>query len=71
MTEILLKVALITINLTPNSPIVAINFLSVTFLPRCMVHDLLCPPFERRETYCFSLIFSSASASSQQSLSGP
>ena len=37
---------------------------------------LLCLPFERRETYCFSLIFSSASsssssASSQRSLSGP
>ena len=34
----------------------------------------LCLPFERRETYCFSLIFSSASASSsassQRSLSG-
>jgi hypothetical protein len=24
------------------------------------VHMLLCLPFERRETYCFSLIFSSA-----------
>ena len=32
---------------------------------------LLCLPFERRETYCFSLIFSSTSASSQRSLSGP
>jgi hypothetical protein len=37
---------------------------------------LLCLPFEWRETYCFSLIFSSASsaspsASSQWSLSGP
>jgi hypothetical protein len=38
---------------------------------------LLCLPFERRETYCFSLIFSSSasasssSASSQRSLSGP
>jgi hypothetical protein len=39
----------------------------------------LCLPFQRRETYCFSLIFSSAStsasasdsASSQRSLSGP
>ena len=34
----------------------------------------LCLPFERRETYCFSLIFSSAStssASSQRSFSGP
>ena len=35
------------------------------------VFILLCLPFEGRETYCFSLIFSSASASSQQSLSGP
>ena len=42
--------------------------------------NLLCLPFERSETYCFSLIFSStsafpsafaSSASSQQSLSGP
>jgi hypothetical protein len=33
---------------------------------------LLCLPFERRETYCFSLIFSSsASASSQRNLSRP
>jgi hypothetical protein len=38
-------------------------------LPR--TERLLCLPFERRETYCFSLIFSSASASSQRSLSGP
>ena len=38
------------------------------------LRGLLCLPFERRETYCFSLIFSSASAekasaSSQRSLS--
>ena len=34
---------------------------------------LLCLPFERRETYCFSLIFSSSasSASSQRGLSRP
>ena len=35
---------------------------------------IIMSPFERRETYCFSLIFSSASASSassQRSLSGP
>ena len=36
-----------------------------------IVFILLCLPFEGRETYCFSLIFSSASASSQRSLSGP
>ena len=38
--------------------------------PEIPGYILLCLPFERRETYCFSLS-STSSASSQRSLSGP
>ena len=47
---------------------------ALTHSSSCFKSFLLCLPFERRETYCFSLIFSSAFASSasfQRSLSGP
>jgi chromosome transmission fidelity protein 1 len=54
--------------------VVSLRNENLNLLVRIKFLNLLCLPFERRETYCFSLIFSyasSSSASSQRSLSGP
>jgi hypothetical protein len=61
-------------NFISSLPVKRVGSLSFLTVFTFAIPELLCLPFERRETYCFSLIFSSSasssSASSQRSFSG-
>jgi hypothetical protein len=56
-----------TISTTTTKTLLCSCFPQVACMMAYVLFMLLCLPFERRETYCFSLIFSSASASSASS----